>query len=421
MDRPALSTVFGVPLGVFNIVSHFNIALQVQPQILTFLSLVTWIQCYYYERRWSISKALVVVIPVACVMGGIEAGLVFALRVGIRHGIDWPPTLMAVLAALFLALGVLEQYVAIYKHRSVEGISFLFCGIDALGDLTSTIAVVFEPKISVSGLVIYNVEFVMWMGIFACGGYYKLLPALKRQIKRRRSAGDASRTSNELRFTSTSSPQRLQPTTIDRAMDSEQQQQKGMTSGETTPDYSMAPKATSSIFFLHRNDSQETITSTSITEIESVASTQSRIYPAPPLNSPMTLSEVGDRELPNADSLADKLHAMPQIFVNFTPPTSVSDTKEGVERIPRSERETMRTPTKSLGTKTPPTKDLFPEHSNWANVAEEDVISGLKRLTMLARDEHKVDPSRTVEEIYSERLAKLLKACELQFDQSKLL
>ncbi|KAK0262294.1 hypothetical protein LTS09_003720 [Friedmanniomyces endolithicus] len=219
----------------------------------------------------------------------------------------------------------------------------------------------------------------------------------------------------------------------------------------------MAPKATSSIFFLHRNDSQETITSTSITEIESVASTQSRIYPAPPLNSPMTMSEVGDRELPNADSLADKLQAMPKSFMNFTPPTSVSDTKgkapschgvevkdfgiwydplrvqryrktiltskrvEGVERIPRSGRETMRTPTKSLGTKTPPTKDLFPEHSNWANIAEEDVVSGLKRLTMLARDEHKVDPSKTVEEIYSERLAKLIKACELQFDLSKLL
>ncbi|KAK1022374.1 hypothetical protein LTR33_018260 [Friedmanniomyces endolithicus] len=161
----------------------------------------------------------------------------------------------------------------------------------------------------------------------------------------------------------------------------------------------------------------------------------------------MTMSEVGDRELPNADSLADKLQAMPKNFMNFTPPTSVSDTKEvedfgiwhdplrvqryretiltskrveRVERIPRSERETMRTPTKSLGTKTPPTKDLFPEHSNWANVAEEDVVSGLKRLAMLARDEHKVDPSKTVEQIYSERLAKLIKANELQFDQSKM-
>ena len=40
----------GVPLGVYNIVMEFNIALRVQPQILTLLSLVTWTQCSYYQR-----------------------------------------------------------------------------------------------------------------------------------------------------------------------------------------------------------------------------------------------------------------------------------------------------------------------------------------------------------------------------------
>ena len=35
----------GVPLGVYNIVKELNIALRIQPQILTFLSLVTWAQC----------------------------------------------------------------------------------------------------------------------------------------------------------------------------------------------------------------------------------------------------------------------------------------------------------------------------------------------------------------------------------------
>lgn len=43
----------GVPLGVYNIASGFNVALQVQPQILAFLSLTTWIQVYYYEKvQW---------------------------------------------------------------------------------------------------------------------------------------------------------------------------------------------------------------------------------------------------------------------------------------------------------------------------------------------------------------------------------
>ncbi|OQD89839.1 hypothetical protein PENANT_c002G10955 [Penicillium antarcticum] len=46
----------GVPLGVYNIVEEFNIALRVQPQILTTLSLITWAQCLYYGKKYSIMK-----------------------------------------------------------------------------------------------------------------------------------------------------------------------------------------------------------------------------------------------------------------------------------------------------------------------------------------------------------------------------
>jgi hypothetical protein len=53
----------GVPLGVYNIAEGFNVALRIQPQILTLLSLVTWIQCYYYER-------VCIQAPMACVDTG---------------------------------------------------------------------------------------------------------------------------------------------------------------------------------------------------------------------------------------------------------------------------------------------------------------------------------------------------------------
>lgn len=52
----------GVPLGVYNIVEEFNIALRIQPQILTFLSLATWIQCYYYEKVGLCSSSYMTVI-----------------------------------------------------------------------------------------------------------------------------------------------------------------------------------------------------------------------------------------------------------------------------------------------------------------------------------------------------------------------
>lgn len=180
----------GIPLGVYNIVSGFSIALQVQPQILTALSLVTWGQCHYYERKWSIGKVLAVAGTAGCVLGGIETGLVFALHAGREQGTTWPLTLMAVLAAVLLALGVCEQYLGIWKSRSVEGISFLFCGIDALGDVTSIISVIFGTHLDILGLVIYGVEFVMWMGVFSLGFYLRWHPWLSSKLHRRHHCHD---------------------------------------------------------------------------------------------------------------------------------------------------------------------------------------------------------------------------------------
>lgn len=176
----------GLPLGVYNIVSGFNVALRIQPQILTSLSLITWGQCHFYERRWSLKKVLAATIPLGSVLGSVEAALVFAVRIGMQRGTQWPLTLMAVLAAVLLALGVMEQYVAIWKTRSVEGISFLFCGIDAIGDVTSIISVAFEPTVNILGFVMYGVEFVLWCGIFACGFWFKSIPWVRRLLAKRR-------------------------------------------------------------------------------------------------------------------------------------------------------------------------------------------------------------------------------------------
>lgn len=95
-------------------------------------------------------------------------------------------TLMAVLSACLLAAGVLSHYWDIWVHRTVRGISFLFVGIDAAGDLFSLISVFFQPKLDVLGMVIYGTELVLWLGVFACGGYYNFLPwARKRWLAKR--------------------------------------------------------------------------------------------------------------------------------------------------------------------------------------------------------------------------------------------
>ena len=175
----------GIPLGVYNVVESFNVALQIQPQILALLSLITWAQCKYYSYEWPWQKTIGAVLPVALLMGGLEAGLIFSLKRAQEDGVEWPVTFMAVLAAVLLCAGVGRHYWDIWKMRTVRGISFLFVGIDALGDLTSLISVFFQPDLDILGIVIYGSELALWIGVFACGGYYNFRPWLRR-VKRNR-------------------------------------------------------------------------------------------------------------------------------------------------------------------------------------------------------------------------------------------
>jgi len=89
----------GIPLGVYTIAQELNIALQIQPQLLTALSLITWGQCLYYKKvsvisnkvssvlsadtrqKYSLTKVIQVLSAMAIFLAGLEVGLIFALKV----------------------------------------------------------------------------------------------------------------------------------------------------------------------------------------------------------------------------------------------------------------------------------------------------------------------------------------------------
>ena len=129
------------------------------------------------------TKAVLVVVPIALLMAGIQVALILGLRSLVspqrQQPVQWPLTLMAALSATLLAAGVGRHYWDIWRHRTVRGISFIFVAIDAAGDLFSLASVCFQPRLDPLGLVIYTTEFVLWCGIFACGGYYNLLPMVR--------------------------------------------------------------------------------------------------------------------------------------------------------------------------------------------------------------------------------------------------
>ena len=67
--------------------------------------------------------------------------LMNVLQEAIERDRHWAVTFMGVLSTVLLSAGVLRHYYDIYVHRTVRGISFIFVGIDAAGDVFSLVSV----------------------------------------------------------------------------------------------------------------------------------------------------------------------------------------------------------------------------------------------------------------------------------------
>ncbi|KAK0239093.1 PQ loop repeat-domain-containing protein [Armillaria nabsnona] len=153
-----LTSIF---LGVYAIVQKLSIALIVQPQLFGTLSLISWGQCQYYDNHWSIKRSVLTVVSIVSLIGGLQAGMVFALRPSYEHGNHRGVDFFGVFASVMLAAGLLPQFYEIYKHQEVIGISKLFMLVDLLGGVFSLLSLVFRDTFDVLAGVAYSLVVVL--------------------------------------------------------------------------------------------------------------------------------------------------------------------------------------------------------------------------------------------------------------------
>lgn len=82
----ATSFLWGIsalPLGVYVIAQDLNVPLIVQPQFFGLFALLSWCQCLYYSTARSRKWCIAVLCGTLVLWGGLEAALVFALRVSV--------------------------------------------------------------------------------------------------------------------------------------------------------------------------------------------------------------------------------------------------------------------------------------------------------------------------------------------------
>ncbi|KAK8204908.1 PQ loop repeat protein [Phyllosticta capitalensis] len=170
---PLLWAIAAVPFGVYNIAQNFNIGVQIQPQIFCALSYICWAQCKYYNDKWSKLKTNLALLVICLLSAGIEAGLIVGLRPVYRRGNETPLTVIGIIAAILLAVGLLPILWGQWGRQGrAKNLNFLFLSVDFLGAVFSLMSLVAQRHFDILGGILYIVCMIIEIFIFAYHGLW---------------------------------------------------------------------------------------------------------------------------------------------------------------------------------------------------------------------------------------------------------
>ncbi|KAF2863008.1 hypothetical protein K470DRAFT_262488 [Piedraia hortae CBS 480.64] len=160
---------------------------------------------------------------------------------------------------------------------------------------------------------------------------------------------------------------------------------------------SIVSQAGSSPVNIKYSDVDSNYSATSYFPHDSIDEDESFYYPAPPANTPRTRSEAEDRaRMVDSKLLSMNLRGL--------------DKSVYISGETNSESSSTADPLVHRGS-----KSSFPEFSNWAGLAEEDLTNALKGIARLAEDLHKENPSKSVAAYYSDEVSRILKVGSIKF------
>jgi len=153
----ALSAPF---LGVYVIVQNLNVPLILQPQLFCTFTLISWGQCQYYGNKRSRFASIILTASVAAILGGFEAGMVFALKSSSTVN-QRALQFFGILSSVIISSALFPQYYEIWKHGEVIGISITFMAIDLLGGVFSDLSLIFKADFDIIAAVTYTLVVVL--------------------------------------------------------------------------------------------------------------------------------------------------------------------------------------------------------------------------------------------------------------------
>ncbi|KAJ7499699.1 PQ loop repeat-domain-containing protein [Mycena latifolia] len=174
--------------GVYAVVQNLNIPLILQPQLFALLCLISWGQCQYYSSTRPKYVSFILAVAALVVVGGFEAGMVFAIRPSLNaRAIQF----FGLFSSVLLSLGLVTQYYEIYQRREVVGLSIAFMTVDFLGGVFSDLSLVFKSEFDTIAAITYSLVVVM-DGVVILAAII-----LNPRARRRREREEAQNNTNE--------------------------------------------------------------------------------------------------------------------------------------------------------------------------------------------------------------------------------
>ncbi|KAJ7314425.1 PQ loop repeat-domain-containing protein, partial [Mycena albidolilacea] len=168
---PWLVLLWGVSapfLGAYTLILNLSVPLILEPHFFGSLCLVSWCQCQHYahHRSWRTSTSMT--LAIALLLAGFEAGLVFGLRLlfdagsaPARHATQF----LGVFGSVLIGLGLVPQFVEIWRRREVVGISKLLLALDMLGGVCMDLSLAFKDRFNVVTGITYTLIVVLESGL----------------------------------------------------------------------------------------------------------------------------------------------------------------------------------------------------------------------------------------------------------------
>lgn len=157
----------GLFISVYAIVRSLSLALIIEPHVFGIFAAVSWCQCLYYDSGLSLRASFGACGAFLGLWAFIEVTSIFALKYAQEHSTELPVLMYGYASSVLTIVGLIPQYVEIYRLKQVVGISFVFLWVGIMGGFFMFASLCCREKLDYAAAAVYlstsMLNFIIWV------------------------------------------------------------------------------------------------------------------------------------------------------------------------------------------------------------------------------------------------------------------